>query len=197
MTPRTAEIRLVLCAAVAVILVAGCNTTAGTPRPASGAGAFPGTSPSSTSTSPPARPREIELRGAEPCALLTDDQLPALQIDEAGRLVDNDFYRTKGCSWTVVGANSRLIPVTVEGISAWTDGKRAGRAAATDPVVDFPAITVTLPNDEGRCDVVVDTSDGQYLAATFSVLPTYEDRFPAPCDGARKLAEAAMENLLK
>lgn len=197
MRPRIAETRPVLCAAAAIVLLAGCNTTAGIPRPASGAGAFPGTSSSTTSASPPDRPREIELRGAEPCALLTDEQLPALQIDEAGRLVDNDFYRTKGCSWTVVGANSRIIPVTGEGISAWTDGKRAGRAAATDPVVAFPAITVTLPNDEGRCDVMVDTSEDQYLAATFSVLPTYEDRFPAPCDGARKLAEAAMENLLK
>ncbi|MEU4768877.1 DUF3558 domain-containing protein [Actinosynnema sp. NPDC023794] len=183
--------------AAVVVLVAGCNTTAGVPRPASGAGAFPGTSPSTTSAPPPERPREIELRGAEPCGLLTDEQLPALRIDKAGRLVDSTFYRTKGCSWTVVGASSHLVPVTVEGISAWTDGKRAGRAAATDPVVDFPAITVTLPNDEGRCDVMVDTSERQYLAATFSVLPTYEDRFPAPCDGARKLAEAAMENLLK
>lgn len=197
MRTRTAELRPVLCAAVSVALIAGCNTTAGTPRPASGAGAFPGTEPSSTSTPPPDRPREIELVGTDPCGLLTEGQLPALQIDRTGRLVDIDFYQTKGCSWTVVGAGSRLVPVTIEGISAWTDGKRAGQAATTDPVLDFPAITVTLPNDEGRCDLMVDTSEGQYLAATFSVLPTYEDRFPAPCDGARKLAEAAMENLLK
>jgi hypothetical protein len=197
MMPRTVMTCSVLCAAAAVALIAGCGTTAGTPRPASGAGAFPGTSASSTATSLPDRPREVELDGREPCGLLTDQQLPALKIDRAGRVVDNDFYRTKGCSWTVIGASNDLVAVTTEGISAWTDGKRTGQTTAIDPVLGFPAFTVTLPGDEGSCDVMVDTAEGQYLAATFSVLPTYEDRFPAPCDGARELAEAAMENLLK
>ncbi|MFD1146334.1 DUF3558 domain-containing protein [Saccharothrix hoggarensis] len=196
MRPRTAELGVVLCAAAVVVLVAGCSKTiSGIPLPAGGAGAFPGTSPSSVSS--PDRPREIKLDGAEPCGLLTEEQLPALQIDRAGRVVDNDFYQTKGCSWTVIGASSRLVPVTAEGISVWTEGKRAGQAAEIDPVRDFPAITVTLPNDGGRCDVMVDTAEGQYLVASFTVVPTYEDRFPKPCDGARKLAEAAMENLLK
>jgi hypothetical protein len=195
MSLRTAKPHPVLCATAVVILVAGCNTTAGTPRSASGAASFPGTSPSSTP--PPDRPREVELGGTDPCGLLTAEQLPVLKIDRAGRVVDSDFYRTKGCSWTVIGASSHLVPVTTEGISAWIDGERTGQAAVTDPVLGFPAITVTLPKDEGRCDVMVDTAEGQYLAATFSVLPTYEDRFPAPCAGAREVVEAAMENLLK
>ncbi|ONI91754.1 hypothetical protein ALI22I_01755 [Saccharothrix sp. ALI-22-I] len=191
--------RILLGTATTLVVVAACGSGTDTPghdMPDRGDTGTRTTAPSlseSTST----RPRAVDLDGTAPCGLLTDGQLPTLKIDTAGRPVDSDFYKTTGCSWTVIGAGSHLVPVTVEGISAWTDGKRAGQAETIDPVLDFPAITVTLPSDEGRCDVMVDTSEGQYLVAAFSVLPTYEDRFPAPCDGARKLAEAAMENLLK
>jgi hypothetical protein len=111
--------------------------------------------------------------------------------------VTSDFYQTTACSWTVTGASNRLIPVTKEGIEEWTGGKRSGQPTGIEPILGFPAITVTLPADLAACDVMVDTADGQYLVATFSVIPNFEDRFPEPCQGARQLAEAAMQNLLK
>ncbi|GAA3458846.1 hypothetical protein J2S66_000027 [Saccharothrix longispora] len=133
----------------------------------------------------------------EPCELLTAEQLPDLKIDRPGRTVTSDFYKTTACSWTVTGASNRLTPVTKEGIEEWTGGKRTGQPTEIEPILGFRAITVTLPSDSEACDVMVDTADGQYLVAAFSVSQSFKDRFPEPCDGARKLAEAAMQNLLK
>jgi hypothetical protein len=44
---------------------------------------------------------------------------------------------------------------------------------------------------------MVDTADGQYLMVTYSVISSTPERFPKPCDGARQVAEAAMQDLLK
>ncbi|MGW4214655.1 DUF3558 domain-containing protein [Lentzea sp. NPDC004789] len=163
--------------------------------------ATPGsTTPTAESTSAKpssARPQEIKLDGKDPCQLLTTEQLPSLKIDRPGRPGNAPAFNAKDCSWTVTGADSRLAPVTSEGIDVWTGGKRTGQAEKTAPIAAFPAISVTIPSDQDRCDVMVDVADGQYLLATFSVSPSFRDRFPMPCDGARQLAEAAMQNLVK
>ena len=182
-----------LFATVAVLVaVSACTSTSGDPKPETTTA-----TPTSTSGSASARPREIKLDGKDPCQLLATDQLPALKIDRPGRTRKSDFYKTTGCAWTVTGADNDLVPVTSEGVEAWEQGKRQGQADNVEPILGFPAITVTLPSDPRACDIHVDTADGQNLVAGFSVLPTYEDRFPKPCDGARALAEAAMQNLLK
>ncbi|MET8759697.1 DUF3558 domain-containing protein [Lentzea sp. NPDC004782] len=152
----------------------------------------------STSAKPSsARPREIKLDGKDPCQLLTAEQLPSLKIDRPGRPGTAPAFNAKDCSWTVTGAASRLTPVMSEGIDVWTGAERTGQAEKTAPIAAFPAISVTVPSDQDRCDVMVDVADGQYLLATFSVSPSFRDRFPKPCDGARQLAEAAMQNLVK
>ncbi|MER5267195.1 DUF3558 domain-containing protein [Actinosynnema sp. NPDC002837] len=179
-----------------LVFTAACSPSAGKPSPETTTTIAAETS--STSARPSsARPREIKLDGVQPCTLLTAEQLPALKIDRQGRPVTSDFYKTTACSWSVTGAGNRLTPVTKEGIEEWTGGKRNGQPNEIEPILGFPSITVTLPSDPAACDVMVDTADGQYLVAAFSVLPSFEDRFPEPCDGARKLAEAAMQNLLK
>ncbi|MBY8850774.1 DUF3558 domain-containing protein [Saccharothrix longispora] len=175
---------------------AACSPSAGKPVPEEPPTTSSATPSTSVKPSSP-RPREIKVDGLRPCDLLTTEQLPGLKIDRPGRSVTSDFYQTTACSWTVTGASNRLTPVTREGIEEWTGGKRTGRPTEIEPILDFPAITVTLPSDPAACDVMVDTADGQYLVATFSVLPGFEDRFPEPCDGARQLAEAAMQNLSK
>ncbi|WP_275591756.1 DUF3558 domain-containing protein [Lentzea nigeriaca] len=174
--------------------VTACShSEGGTPMPGTAA---PTTE--STSTRPSSgRPREIKLDGKDPCQLLTAEQLPSLKIDRPGRPGNAPAFKAKDCSWTVTGADSRLAPVTSEGIEVWTGGKRTGQAEQTEPIATFPAISVTVPSDQDRCDVAVDVADGQYLLATFSVSPSFRDRFPKPCDGARQLAEAAMQNLVK
>jgi hypothetical protein len=172
-------------------ITACTDSKGGTPTPGT-----TGSTTESTSTKPSsARPREIRLDGEDPCQLLTAEQLPALKIDRPGRPGDAPAFKAKDCSWTVTGADSRLAPVTSEGIEVWTSGKRTGQPEQIAPVEGFPAIKVTVASQTYRCDVMVDVAEGEYLLATFSV--TFEDRFPKPCDGARQLAEAAMQNLVK
>ncbi|RKT53453.1 DUF3558 domain-containing protein [Saccharothrix australiensis] len=181
---------------VLLVLAAGCGGQPGTPTPErSTDNTTSGRTTPSTSNAP--RPREVKLDHVKPCDLLTTQQLSALRIDRPGREVASETYESTGCTWTVNGANNRLVPVTKEGIGVWSGGSRTGRPAKIDPILGFAAITVTLPSDERHCDVMVDTTDGQYLVAAFTVSPSFVDQFPKPCDGARRLAEAAMQNLLK
>lgn len=179
-----------------LVLVAACNSSEGgtaTPStpPASSVAESTSTKPSST------RPREIKLDGKDPCQLLTQEQLLALKFDRPGRSVDAPTYKTKGCSWTVSGPSTRITPVTSEGIEVWTSGKRTGQPVEIAQISGFPAFSVTLSSEEERCDVMVDTAEGQYLLVTYSVSPDYKDRAPKPCDGARQVAEAVMQNLVK
>lgn len=184
----------VLASVTLLAFITACSESeGGTPTPGTA-----GSTTESTSTKPSsARPREIKLDGKDPCQLLTAEQLPSLKIDRPGRPGSAPAFKAKDCSWTVTGADSRLAPVTSEGIEVWTSGKRTGQAEETTPIATYPAISVTVPSDQDRCDVMVDVADGQYLLATFSVSPSFMDRFPKPCEGARQLAEAAMQNLVK
>ncbi|MBP2334579.1 hypothetical protein JOF41_000757 [Saccharothrix coeruleofusca] len=178
-------------------LITACTAEPGTPKAGSNASTGASTTTPTSAEPTSARPREIRLDGQDPCRLLTSEQLPALKIDREGRPRQSEAYQTTGCAWTVTGASNSLVPVTREGIEAWTGGKRTGKATAVEPVMGFPAITVTLESDSLSCDVMVDTAEGQYLAAAFTVSPSFQDRFPQPCAVARQLAEAAMQNLLK
>lgn len=189
---RSASVLLVGIAAVAFI-TACSDSNGGTATPAS-------TTPTteSTSTKPSsARPREIKLDGKDPCQLLTSTQLAALKFDRPGKPEDAPAYKANGCVWAISGPDARVLPVTSEGIDVWASGKRTGQPKEIAPVAGFPAITVTLPSDRQRCDLMVDTAEGQYLMVTYSLTPGFEDRFPKPCDGARQVAEAVMQNLVK
>jgi hypothetical protein len=184
----------VLAVLVVLALVTACTSpVAGTSTPGT-------TAPTneSTSTKPSSsRPREIKLDGKDPCQLLTSAQLTNLKFDRPGRQEDAPSYKAKGCAWTVSGQSTRVLPVTSEGIEAWTSGKRTGQPQEIAPITGFPAISVTVASDEHRCDVIVDTAEGQYLSITFSVSGFKPEEFPKPCDGARQVAEAAMQNLVK
>lgn len=188
-------------AAVAALLavagVAGCSSGSGSSTGSSTT--TPTTSTTTEDNSRPAssRPRELKLDGRKPCDLLTADQLTRLDIDRPGKPLEVATLRSTGCNWTTTRTSTTLVPVTAEGIEAWTEGKRLGRPEEIAPISGFRAITVTVESDAERCDVMVDTGAGQYLAAGFSVTAPDPSRVPKPCDGARQLAEAAMQNLLK
>lgn len=185
--------RSLLLTIVALLATASaCTTAPGSPKPEDTTA-----TPTPTTTSKSARPREIKLDGKDACQMLTAGQVPALKIVRAGRAVDAPALKAKGCSWGETGAGVRIVPVTAEGIEAWTSGKKTGRPTEIAPIEGFPAITVTVESDPGVCDVLVDTADGQYLSARLSITPGAEAEFPKPCDGARTVAEAAMQNLLK
>ncbi|XVV05774.1 DUF3558 domain-containing protein [Actinosynnema sp. CA-248983] len=184
-------------ALLAVAGVAGCSS--GSETSTGSSATTPTTSTTTEDNSRPAssRPRELKLDGRKPCDLLTADQLTRLDIDRPGEPLEIAALRSTGCNWITTRASTTLVPVTAEGIEVWTDGERLGRSEEIDPISGFRAITVTVESNTHRCDVMVDTGVGQYLAAGFSVTAPDPSRVPKPCDGARQLAEAAMQNLLK
>ncbi|MCE6999833.1 DUF3558 domain-containing protein [Saccharothrix sp. S26] len=186
--------RTTLLAVACVLLVTGACSTGGTATPQTTTTVSP---PVTTTAAAVTRPKPVTLDDKEPCSLLTPEQLGALKIDRVGRPLEVSALKATGCTWTVTGASNILVPVLHEGIETWTDGKRTGQPREVDPVAGFPAITVPIPNSPDRCDLMIDTADDQYLAVAFSVDLGFQDRFPEPCDGARQLAEAAMQNLLK
>jgi hypothetical protein len=152
----------------------------------------------STSTKPSSsRPREIKLDGKNPCELMTREQLAQIGETTAPRPGTSDTFKSPNCTFSATGAFWNITTVATEGIDAWTGGEREGRPGEIPPIAGFPAITVTLPSDTVSCEVAVDVADGQYLFTGFEVSKSFADRFPKPCDGARQVAEAAMQNLTK
>ncbi|GAA2683797.1 MULTISPECIES: DUF3558 domain-containing protein [Actinosynnema] len=185
------RVRALVVLALAGPVLVGCAAETGRARPATTSSAT-----ATTTRSTPARPRDIALDGRDPCAMASVEQFAGLGFDRPGRAGTDDLTGAPTCTLIVNGAAIQVIPVTAEGIEAWSEGKRLGRPTEVAPVEGFPAITVTLPETPLNCDLVVDTADGQYLSATLSVLPGFEDRFPAPCEGARALAVVLVKNLL-
>jgi hypothetical protein len=163
-----------------------------------GGTATPDTSSSTASTSAepsPARPSEIRLNDEDPCLLMTVEQLAEIGETTAPRPITEPTFDSPSCNFNATGASWSITTVLTEGAEAWTSGKRKGQASEIESIAGYPAITITLPTDDVACDIVVDVADGQYLYAGFEVSPSFADRFPKPCDGARQVAEAAMENL--
>jgi hypothetical protein len=178
------------------VLATGCSGVGG--GAATPATSTAGSTAESTSTKPStSRPREIKLDGVKPCELMTPDQLAQIGKVEATRPGTNATYNSPDCAFHATGATWGVTTVMTEGVEAWTSRKRQGRVAEMAPIAGFPAMSITLPDDQERCDVVVDVANGQYLNTDFEIRPSFADRFPKPCDGARQVAEAAMQNLTK
>ncbi len=128
---------------------------------------------------------------------MTAEQLNEIGKTTAPKPITEPTFKSPSCNFNANGAFWSITTVVTEGIEAWTSGKRKGQASEIEPIAGYPAITVTLPTDEVACDIAVDVANGQYLYAGFEISPSFADRFPKPCDGARQVAEAAMENLTK
>ncbi|GAA2668923.1 MULTISPECIES: DUF3558 domain-containing protein [Actinosynnema] len=188
-------------AAACSLLCAACTTVVHDARPVARLGGFGGPAATAANSSAPptadARPQVIDLANRQACELLTEQQRNDLDINRAGQNLQISLFRATGCSWTDIGVSNIVVPVVSEGIEAWTNGERQGEPADIDPIAGFRAITVTLPNDPDRCDVMVDTADGQYLATAFSVISNTPERYPEPCSRAKELAGAAMQNLTR
>jgi hypothetical protein len=168
----------------AVVLAAvatGCTqTSVGEPRP--------------VETSSASRPRDVDLSGKDPCALVSEADLPAFNIDKPGEPDRNKEFDAPECYYSGNHYGYWVTLVTNEGIDAWLDGKYNADVDEYDPVDGFRAITVAGDYDPNRCDVVVDVADGQNLRTT--VLPDQTDvPFSESCELAHELAESAMSGL--
>jgi hypothetical protein len=180
-----------LSATLITALAGGCTSvSSGDPRPAEQP---PSSESDATSAPPPSRPREIDLNGVDPCALLPRSDYSEFKLSDKPGKPGKDGKGANDCTWQgdIGYANAALV--TYEGVEA-QEG-RYGQIAPTDPIDDFPAYTVTLPNEEETCAVLVDVADGQNLYAQLGLDFAPSDR-PA-CDYAHDFASSIMSTLVK
>lgn len=191
--------RQYLAAAICLALLTACTSTnGGNASPQSSATESTSAQSTSPSTAPSSsRPREIRLDGRKPCELMTAEQLAAIAETTAPRPNTSSTLNSPNCNFNATGAFWNITTVVTEGVEEWTSGKRRGQATQIAPIAGFPAITVTLATDQVACEIAVDVANGQYLFTGFEVRESSADKFPKPCDGARMVAEAAMQNLMK
>lgn len=152
--------------------------------------------PSSTSKAPVVRPKTINLKGVDPCTLLTEAQKPAFGLDrppQAGKLAS---LNAPNCSFSrtdrtyIVG----LAVVTERGVDYYTDGSFDAAPAATR-VGGFPAVLAKPTSaSDPVCFMGVDVSDGQHLAIT--VNSGGDTAQPQLCELVPKVAEAAIATLM-
>lgn len=144
----------------------------------------------------PARPQELTLDGKQPCDLLSRQDWPRFFIEKGGKLSHTDVLNAEQCLYnTNVGGFGFILSVA-HGINYWTQADTAEKIYYTDPVEGFPALERPESWDQGRCDIIVDVADGQFLLATASTLPDAESKLPPKCVVARQLAEIAINALV-
>jgi hypothetical protein len=173
--------------------LAGCTTlSAGEPSPEGDAGS-PSVQPSTPSSAPPKRPREIRLDNLDPCTLLPEADYADYYLDKPGK-PDTDDHGAANCVWFGDVGYMGLTLVTHEGVQA-QEG-RLGQIEPTNPIDDFPAYTVTLPNDDNRCFIAVDVAEGQYLDIQIA-LESFPAEVTSVCDYAHQFATSIMSTVVK
>jgi hypothetical protein len=182
---------LLLVALLFATVPAGCTSvSSGDPQPV----ALSTTSSEDTSTTaPPTRPREIHLDDVDPCTLLPPADYSEFKLADKPGKPGKDAKGGNDCTWQGKIGYANALLVTYEGVEAQVG--RFGQIAPTDPIDDFPTYTVTLPNEEETCAVVVDVADGQNLNAQLGLDFAPTDR-PA-CDYAHDFATSLMSTLVK
>ncbi|MCP3800378.1 DUF3558 domain-containing protein [Allokutzneria sp. A3M-2-11 16] len=180
---------------------------------ATACGGTPQGAPSTTATSVPTttgthrplppRPREISLKGVDPCQVLTDQQLAQLRYSKT-RLPDtgNRLGEAQCSVGNTFGSSPNygsLISLVVnEDITEWfTPDRQAGLSSTNKiTVAGFPALEITGKQLRDDCQVLVDVTNGEYLDVLSN--PRGErGTSPEPyCVEAKRVAELAMQTLL-
>jgi hypothetical protein len=177
-----------------LITMAGCtNVSAGQPRPEASNNPSPDERPSTSTSAPSTRPRDIRLDDVDPCTLLPQADYTEYRLDKPGERSSDDNGAST-CAWFGdLGAMDANL-VTYEGVEA-REG-RLRQIAPADPIDGFPAYTGTLPGDDMVCFIAVDVADGQYLDVQVRLysLPAGVD---SVCDYAHQFATSIMSTLVK
>jgi len=178
--------RRILTLVVALVALAGCSErSTGTPTPV----------PSSSTSAPPSRPKNIDLAGKQRC-LLTKADWTGFLIEKDGEMKERDkdpkgmecFYSNN------VGYFGYLFNTT-DGVKYWTDTPGSEKVNSVAPVQGYPAYERSTSPDKNRCDIIVDVSDGQALDVYASIDARSESKLSPKCETARKLAEIAITAL--
>jgi hypothetical protein len=157
----------------AVAALAGCSDkTAGsasagsTGAPSSSSEKASG-SAKPTSSSKPAvnRPKSIDLKGVDPCSLLTDAQRQQLGLTSAPRKTKSTAYPgNDGCGYDSDGFkfDGGVVPVVNQGIEQYGANPDAQITPIT--VGGFPAKLSKLKGISQSCLLGLDVADGQLIA---------------------------------
>lgn len=176
----------------AMLTLTGCNQgSTGTPMPddTKTTTSQPGTA---NTTPPNERPREIDLDGKDPCALIPQADWPKFDIEQPGKQSEEPNLKSARCFYPGVGD---LTLVVTEGIEAWEERDRDAEITDTEPIEGFPAITIWNEVDRRSCYTGVDVADGQYLLTAALSVNADIDKAES-CDLAYQLAESAMKTLV-
>ncbi|WNV83083.1 DUF3558 domain-containing protein [Umezawaea sp. Da 62-37] len=146
-------------------------------------------------TTTPVRPKNIDLNGKQHCLLAPTDWAD-VSIEKDGTLEDRtDDPQGVECAYnTNIGYFGFLFNIT-DGIGLWTDPRVAEKIDPVTPVLGYPAFQRAHGTNSGRCDIIVDVSEGQALDVFASIDHRSAPRLPPKCETARKLAELALTAL--
>ncbi|WP_083383807.1 DUF3558 domain-containing protein [Allokutzneria albata] len=184
-----------------LVSVSACDS--GTPQDTPPTTAISAPTTTGTSRPLPPRPRDISLKGVDPCRVLTDQQLEQLRYSKT-RLPDtgNRLGEAQCSVGNTFGSppnyGSLISLIVNEDITEWfTPDRQAGLSATNKiDIAGFPALEVTGKQLKDDCQVLVDVANGEYLDILSS--PRGErGTSPEPfCAEARRVAELAMQTLL-
>jgi uncharacterized protein DUF3558 len=190
--PRRLPVTAVLAATLALT---GCTqASGGTPMPdkTTSTSSESDTADSGSRTEAPSeRPREINLKGKDPCVIPQADW-SKFGIKGQGKADQHPDFKSPDCYYT--GAGDVALVVTA-GIEIWTKDKYNAEIKDVDPIDEFPTITVASNVDRQACLAIVDVAHGQFLMTTATPDPSDPSK-PERCDLAYQLAESAMKTLV-
>ncbi len=150
----------------------------------------------------PPRPRDVQVRSVDPCALLTEAQRAEIGLETPPLLTSREpsgFFEGPTMVCTSVAFRPLAFDVAVEltydglGIGALTGRPVRSELTVLD-VQGFPAV-LARPQDPLFCQVVVDLAPGSSLSASYreggrGTIAQYE-----LCAGARRVVDAAASTL--
>lgn len=143
---------------------------------------------------PSARPRNVNLVGIPPCAVVPQAAWAEFDIDRAVPEEDPDL-KAPVCFLNSSHAALDVMLVTTEGIEVWTADTRYGRATETPPIQGFPAVSIMRVSSQYDCHIAVDMARGQYVLVGAVIDLNDRDQLDR-CSYARQLAYVVVTELL-
>ena len=186
------SVALTVGAAAASVLLVSCSQ----PGPDTGEAAPPTeAAPSSTPTGRPVD-KPLDLKAvADPCQLLTPEQLASFGLDDVEPVIETLPWDEKACTWDSSDIGITFDPNTVTGggISRIQENQDNFDNYAETTVAGYPGAQVNA--NELLCAVTIGTSGNDTLTADVGYYSTIEAAPGDPCDLAKRAITEAVKNV--
>lgn len=182
-------------ALVAVALLAGCSERTGGSATAGATSATSATAqPSSSAKAPVTRPKKIDLKGVDPCSVLSDAQRQQFNlVGSPGKVPSPTHPGTELCGIRSgdFSYGISVTAITTEGIEMYDTALQSGEATPAT-IAGFPAVVNRFVGVVPACFVGLDVADGQLvdLQVDGGKIPLDE-----LCSRATKIAEAIIQTI--